>query len=754
MMNLLQRARDRVRRSRHCLAFALLLTPIATIAQQPEALPKPDFRIWTSGAVNVVARMPDGGLIVGGAFTAVNGVARLNLARLLPDGSLDQQFNPRPNSTVGAVAVDASGAIYVGGAFSSIGGSNRDRIAKLAANGTLDAQWNPGASGTVNAFAFDGNGSVFVAGDFTFIAGTTRNHLAKLTTAGTGVADPNWNPNANQEVHAIAYDAGAGKLYIGGAFNSVGIDSRLFVARISSTGTGAADSWNPGGGGRVYALQFDGSGWLYAGGNFQTFGGQTHALLARVSTAGVVDAGWTPAASSGGGVVMSLALGSNALYVAGSFESINSQPQANIASVSTLDSGSLDTGFAPLVNDSINHVSTFGDGTVYIASSQLSYVSNNVRLGFAALNASGTPLPTANVMNPGTISALIPLADGSTLAGGNFYFSDTAQHSNLLKFDANGVVDPNWNPATDFRVNAMGIDAGATSLYIAGDFRHAQGQPRFGIAKFSIAGALDPLWNPAPDYSIYALTVAPDGTVYVGGNFQNIGGGPHSQIARLNSSDGSFVSGWNTQGANGPVGRFVIAPDGSVFVSGLFTSINGQTRRGLAKLDATSGAADASWSADLGTFEMMRSMLFSGGAIYVGGGFTQIAGVTRSNLAKISFAAPVVVDPTWTPTANSDVNVLVSGPGNTMFIAGDFNFVSGLLHRRLAKLSLLANGAVDDSWAPEVTAPGTLLNALLVNGAGNVVIGGYFDSLGGQPRQGIAALPPALPDLVFGNSFE
>jgi hypothetical protein len=97
---------------------------------------------------------------------------------------------------------------------------------------------------------------------------------------------------------------------------------------------------------------------------------------------------------------------------------------------------------------------------------------------------------------------------------------------------------------------------------------------------------------------------------------------------------------------------------------------------------------------------------------------------------------------------------MVSGPGDTMFIAGDFNMVSGLLHRRLAKLSVLANGAVDDGWAPEVTAPGTLLNALLINSAGNLVVGGYFQSLAAQPRQGIVALPPALPDLVFRNGLE
>ena len=402
---------------------------------------------------------------------------RQNLARLLPDGSLDLQFDPQPNSTVTAIAVDDDGSVYVAGIFNSIGGSSRDRIAKLAVDGELDVAWEPGVSGSVNAFAFDGDGSIFVAGDFTYISGTTRNYLAKLGTGGTGVADPSWNPDVNNVVHAIAYDVGAGELYVGGSFTSVGSVPRQYVARIDGFGTAAVDTWNPTAGGRVYALQLDGS-WLYAGGNFLSFGGQAHELLARVSTVGVTDASWTPAAGSGGGVVQSLALGTNALYVAGSFAIVNGTPQFGIARVSTLDGGSLDGGFAPVVNDAINHVSTFGDGIVHIASSQLSYVSGNVRLGMAALNADGTPLPTAYVMSPGWISALVPLADGSTWLAATSISRD-AQHSNLLKFDANGVVDPSWTAST-IPGQLLGIDAAATSLYVAGDFSRAQGQDRQG----------------------------------------------------------------------------------------------------------------------------------------------------------------------------------------------------------------------------------------------------------------------------------
>jgi beta-propeller uncharacterized protein DUF5122 len=45
-----------------------------------------------NGAVLVVVAQPDGKILVGGSFTTVLGVARNNIARLNPDGTLDRQL--------------------------------------------------------------------------------------------------------------------------------------------------------------------------------------------------------------------------------------------------------------------------------------------------------------------------------------------------------------------------------------------------------------------------------------------------------------------------------------------------------------------------------------------------------------------------------------------------------------------------------------------------------------------------------------
>jgi uncharacterized delta-60 repeat protein len=70
----------------------------------------------------------------GGAFTSYNGVARNNLGRINPDGSLDTIFNSGvgPNDAVYAIQWDTSmRKVRIGGAFSTYNGVSRLRIAQL-----------------------------------------------------------------------------------------------------------------------------------------------------------------------------------------------------------------------------------------------------------------------------------------------------------------------------------------------------------------------------------------------------------------------------------------------------------------------------------------------------------------------------------------------------------------------------------------------------------------------------------------------
>ncbi|MEA2411634.1 MAG: trimeric autotransporter adhesin, partial [Thermoleophilaceae bacterium] len=242
---------------------------------------------WNPHANNLVYALAVSGsdVYVGGSFTSIGGQARDRVAKLSTGGTgtADVTWNPGAGDIVRALAVSGSD-VYAGGDFTTLGGQTRNRIAKLLPDGTLDATWDPNASGPVSALALSGP-DVYVGGSFTSIGGQTRNRVAKLSTVGTGTADATWNPNADNAVYALAV-SGSG-VYAGGSFSSIGGQARTRLAKLSSGGTGTADAaWNPNANSTVSALAASGApARLAVGGAFTTIGVQSRLAFASFDIA-------------------------------------------------------------------------------------------------------------------------------------------------------------------------------------------------------------------------------------------------------------------------------------------------------------------------------------------------------------------------------------------------------------------------------------------------------------------------------------
>lgn len=239
------------------------------------------FQPNPNGAVNALLVQPDGKVLVGGAFTTLGGTTRNGVARFNADGSLDGSFNP--NATGGAVnalALQADGKILIGGGFTSVGGAGRNRIARLNADGSLDGAFNPGANDVVNVLVEQADGSVLVGGAFTSVGGAGLNRIARVTASG-GV-DGAFNPNANGPVDALALQAN-GSVILAGAFTSVGGTTRNYLARVTSTGALDA-SFDPSADGEVSALVLQPDGKPLIGGSFARVGGQARYRFARLSS--------------------------------------------------------------------------------------------------------------------------------------------------------------------------------------------------------------------------------------------------------------------------------------------------------------------------------------------------------------------------------------------------------------------------------------------------------------------------------------
>jgi len=173
--------------------------------------------------VFAIALQADGKILVGGFFTAYNGVTENHLIRLNADGTKDATFNTGTgfNAFVRAIVPQADGKILVGGGFNSYNGVTENRIIRLNADGTKDATFNTGTgfNNWVNAIAPQADGKILVGGQFTSYNGVSENHLIRLNANGTKDTTFNTGTGFDNIVNAIAPQAD-GKILVGGAFSS------------------------------------------------------------------------------------------------------------------------------------------------------------------------------------------------------------------------------------------------------------------------------------------------------------------------------------------------------------------------------------------------------------------------------------------------------------------------------------------------------------------------------------------------------
>jgi hypothetical protein len=151
-----------------------------------DGAPLPTVDATRPGRVNAIARQPDGGLIVGGRFVRAGTVARKNLLRLTPEGSLDSAWNaPDTADAVVAHAVGADGDVFAGLFVASDTAAQPVRR-YAAGSGALDPTWSVSIGGggdpspMIRSLALDGRGHLVVGGLFNRIGGAARAGLARF----------------------------------------------------------------------------------------------------------------------------------------------------------------------------------------------------------------------------------------------------------------------------------------------------------------------------------------------------------------------------------------------------------------------------------------------------------------------------------------------------------------------------------------------------------------------------------------------
>jgi len=214
------------------LAFLLALSVLPVPAQSETGFGTGE---GVNGTVLAIIVQQDKKVVIGGAFTAVNGVPRQNLARLNPDGSLDVTFLSQaalgPNGPVAALLILPDGGILAGGTFTSAGNLVRTGLVKFLPDGTADAGFGAkegGAeptNGSIAAFALQPDGSILVGGNFTTFFGKIRRGIARLNPDGSLEAGPRQSSTLTGFVAALGI-CPDGSAVAGGKFSDPGQTAR------------------------------------------------------------------------------------------------------------------------------------------------------------------------------------------------------------------------------------------------------------------------------------------------------------------------------------------------------------------------------------------------------------------------------------------------------------------------------------------------------------------------------------------------
>ncbi len=729
-------------------------------------------------------RIPEGGRVARRAGLLAPLVLALLLgaatrARAAVGADADCTGAPVPDPSLWAVdgpvhaVARVGGTLYVGGSFNSVAPNTGGGVALDVASG-LPTRRFPKVDGNVEVIVADGHGGCYLGGSFTHLDGESRVGLAHVGADGrltafradcgivydlalkgdtlfaggyfnavngvaraslaaldarTGEALP-WTADANQDVRVLEIHGGT--LYAGGTFFSIAGQRRTYLASFDLA-SGALTDWDPNPYNTVHAIAADDST-VYAGGDFTWVHGVARHFFAAIDARTGALRDWAPEPN---GSVFTLKLVDHTLYALGWFNTIGGVARNGAAALDTRTGAAL-----PWVSDSTigRLVAIDVHGPTMLAGW---YSATPLADGLAVLDSrtgalAGWNRPAINLVNA------VALEGDVAYVGGNFvWFGEALPRHNLAAFDLSTGSALAWNPSPDGdAVTALAECQG--TLFVGGDFTNIGGAPGAGLAAFDTRSGRKLAADVSTDGTVEALES--DGTrMYVGGTFTRVGGAERHNLAAVGPH--GDVLNWRS-GADGTVSA-IATGRGRVYVGGDFGRLGGNagtdsTRAFLGALDAATGAVDA-W--DPRPSGAVSALALSQRSLYVGGGFASLGGLSRTAIGAVDAETGEVLS--WDPFP-----IWLGGPfvprhglavvDSTVMVGGRFTWIGGARHRGFAALD--ARTARARCWDLQT---GYLAYNVMVTREHSLYVGGSFLSAGGWPMAHLAAF--AFPGLRPGR---
>ncbi|MEV7973209.1 hypothetical protein [Cellulomonas sp. NPDC089187] len=716
-----------------------------------------------NGTVYAVHSLADGGILVAGSFTSLNGDSSIpaRLVRLNADGSLDRDFNLRLgsgfNGTVWSVSSAVDGQIVVGGEFTTLNGESGGpaRMARLNPDGSrslaLQAALGSGFSGAVYSVQVDAAGGVIVGGSFTDLNGDASlpNRLLRLGPDGT--PDPDFNANLGKGFGSTVRTATVGpdgSVLVGGAFTAMNGSSATpnRLMRLLPDGRpdqAFNDALGSGFNGTVWAVTSDEAGRVLVAGEFTTVNGRSGlpARLVRLTATGSIDEDFCAAIGLGlDAPAYALAVdtsGAAGYLIGGAFQKLNGIPFIPSRLV-FLD---LDGGTGPEFNSQLGVGFTGGDvravaetkdGGVVVGG-DFTALNNDktIPARIVRLNEDGSPNREFNAaLGTGTNGIVLAVAetpDGGILVGGDFTSvnGDKSLPNRLVKFTADGTVDAAFAAALGKgfgdQVESLAVDAEGRIL-VGGSFTSLNGSSSVPnrLLRLLPTGEVDREFSAKLgsgfNSAVHSVDVDAQGRIAVGGTWTRLNGSSKapSRVIVL-QPDGSRDADYDAQlgsGLGSTVWSVSFMADGGLLIGGENARLIGRNTGLLIRLYAN-GAADREFAGRLGrgfNGPVYTAFESSAGTVVVGGSFTRLNG--RGNRVPsrlLMLNSDGTVNAEFKGELGSGFNSTVytgtevGDPGRAFVIGGAFTKLAGstAIPQRLIAL----HTARDQPGGPEPTAP-------------------------------------------------
>ena len=692
----------------------------------------PNFLVpWVSAA----KVQPDGKVVIVGQFTEVDGWTRRNVARLNPDGFVDDTFDPGTGATgnltsVEAVDLQSDGKIVIGGDFTQVDGIDQIALARLNSDGSVDSSFDTGSGimdvaddgsdvpGFVTHLIVQDDGKILFGGSFLTLDQINRHGIGRVNPDGS--LDSSFGPYLGttyrnhlgyeefESVTGLAIQPD-GKILTGATFVSTDGSTVNRLTRLVSRNVQSP------------SFEFDLAG--------ASAGELSDSKTLWVIRRGDSDGAFTVEYATGGGTA---APGGDYLPQTGtlSFDSLEVEKPFTIPILSDTVLEDDETIVVSLLNPSDGAV--LGDPEDFEVLIVDGQKVGNVDPSFANIFIPFAPDP--DTFAPVTRITIQP--DMKVLVAGYFAFVDDFDRFGMVRLEPDGAIDLGFVPEPppgSFIVEFPQFGLQPDGRIVGG---------LNGVNRLNSDGSLDADFVPEVS-SVISLAMQTDGAFVVNDEFFD----PFTEtwvdeIVRF-APDGSFDAGFISAGLDDWATAIAIQEDGRVLLGGYFTEVNGVTQNGIARLNAD-GALDSGFDTGLGIQSSATPVVFAvvtqpDDKVIVGGSFTGVNDFSRINLARLNGDGSVDLAFDAGAGPNNWIEAIAMQADGKILIGGGFTAVDDVPRAGLARLN--SDGSLDTSFDPKLTFPiATRITAIAVQPDGQILIGGLFTEVNGLPWGGLARL--------------